>query len=256
MRFVPFTAGVLLVLLQVAVARSQTFRVETDIYVGSEKAPVLQTLTLFDADVVYDLVDGNVDEATVFDLERNRFILLDRKSQRKTELTKDEVLGYVGDVKNVVTREKPVLFAAANPVFQESYDEATHWLTLSSDHLTYRALGSVPSEEGIVARYQEFANWSARLNVLIKGSLPPFARLELNRQLAERGFVPSEVERTTVDGSGFLAKKSLIRAQHHFNWSLSNTDRGRIDKIGEELASFSPVSLVEFRQTPAVAKAE
>jgi hypothetical protein len=70
-------------------------------------------------------------------------------------------------------------------------------LTLTSPHITYR-LETVPARTAeTVQQYREFSDWYARFNAMFNlGSTPPFPRLAVNKELARRGLVPTEVTLT------------------------------------------------------------
>ena len=102
----------------------------------------------------------------------------------------------------------------------------------------------------VVAAFRYFADQFARLNALRPGNLPPGARLELNKALAERKLLPLEIARTIPPANPLvnpLAKKLVVRSRHLPNWSLSGEDRKKIDRAGTYLAQFSSVSFEEYR---------
>jgi hypothetical protein len=226
----------------------QDFRVETDVFRDKDKHPVLRTLTLFQGEVVYDFVVGGDERITILDVGRGRFIFLDVSRKTKTTITRDQVLEYVSQVKGLVTPDHPLLYASMQPKFERSADDQDGWLTLTNPVLTYQVRGTTPPDRITVDRYRQFADWSAQLNLLLQGSLPPAARMELNRELADLGEVPVQVVRTTTSGAGLLGKTYVLRAKHLYNWSLSNTDHKRIERVGSYLATFSPISLLEYRR--------
>ena len=127
-------------------------------------------------------------------------------------------------------------------------------MTLGSETLTYRVQGSQPKVAQAVSGYQQFADWYARLNSLRPGSLPPFARLELNKAVAEQGWIPEEVELTVAPAQRLLGRALVLRSRHLANWRLSNTDRKRIETAGKQLAEFQSVSFSEYRRSLELAK--
>jgi len=150
----------------------------------------------------------------------------------------------------VHARELEGAFAfAANPEFDEEVDHNTDWLTLSSRLLTYRARCATPKLPSAVTSYRSFADWYARLNATRPGSLPPFARMELNRAIAQRDQVPEEVELTVQPKIRFVGRKLVVRSRHLFNWRLSNTDRKLIDQAGTHMADFEAVTVREYRRS-------
>ncbi|NLF71909.1 MAG: hypothetical protein GX575_23000 [Candidatus Anammoximicrobium sp.] len=226
---------------------TEDFRVETDVFLGGEKEPVAQNVTLFSGGLVYDFPLIGPQEITVFDGARGRFVLLDVPRKIKSTLTTQELLQTTAAIK-IQAQGLDGLFAfAADPQFQGKADDQDGWLTLSSSLLSYRAKGIKPKLAATADVYRDFADWHARLNATRPGNLPPFPRLELNRTLAERQQVPEEVELTVEPKSRWAGRKLVVRSHHIFNWRLSNTDRKRIETAGTYMADFQAVSFQDYR---------
>jgi len=232
----------------------EVFRMETEVFVADEPKPVVEYLTLFTESTIYDFRVTKPEEMTVFDLQRNRIVVLDPTSKRKTTISTDEILQFTAAIKAEVNESNPIFFAAAHPQLESTADDDGSWLTLSSKHLTYRVKGAKPKHASATRRYQEFADWSARLSAMRLGNLPPFARIELNKVAAERGWVPEEVERV-VNPAKLGQRKQEVHSTHLVNWTLSEDDRKKIEKVGDHLASCREVSISEFREHGNVTKA-
>jgi hypothetical protein len=229
-------------------ATAEDFRIETDVFLGAEKEPVAQNVTLFTGSLVYDFPLIGPQEITAFDVSRGRFILLDVPRKIKTTLQTQELLEITAAIKVQAQGMDGVFAFAAAPQLNRAVDESSGWLTLSSSLLTYRAKGVKPPRPGAAATYREFADWYARLNATRPGNLPPFPRLELNQLLAERQEIPEEVELTVEPKNRWAGRKLVVRSRHIVNWRLSNTDRKRIDTAGSYMADFQAVSFQEYRQ--------
>jgi hypothetical protein len=230
----------------VAQLAAQEFRVETEVFVGEIVEPVSESLTIFSGEVVYDFLLGPSEEITVFDMTRARIYLLDTQRQLKAEITTADLLEFCDRIKTRTAADHDAsLFA---PLFQHSFDEERSLLTLASDRMTYAAKGATSKQPGAALRYQQFADWYARLNTLKPGNLPPFGRIELNKALAERDLIPIEIKRTVTVDRPLSDKKLVARSQHTATWLISNTDRKRIDTAGNHLSKFRKVSTKEYWQ--------
>ncbi|MFO0902776.1 MAG: hypothetical protein U0939_07235 [Pirellulales bacterium] len=236
-------------------ARAQdVFRVETDIFVGKQ-TEALQYLTLFTGRNVYDFRVTKPEEITVYDWQRNRIVLLDPARKWKASVSTDEVLAFTAALKSHVTESNPIFYAATHTGFGEPQETDDGWLSLGNKYVTYRFKGQAPKHAESVARYREFADWSARLSAMRPGNLPPFARIEANKWIAERGWLPEEVERS-IDPNKVGVRKVEVRSRHLANWILSESDQKRIDRVGDHLASFQEVTFQEFRDAAIVAQSE
>jgi len=238
-----------------ASARGDDFRVETKVYQETETEAAFETLTVFSGDVVYDFVLGrNSDQVeakivTVFDPRHGRIVLLDADRKMQAELTTQQLADFSASIRKLATDDREnELF---NPVFTVTFEEATSQITMTSSELTYRVEGESPKDRTAAKRYSNFADWFARLNAA-RGNVPPFGRIELNRILNEKGLLPVKIERTAmlpvqIEGTALRKKKkSTARSEHASYWTLSNTDRRRIDHAGHLMANLRTVSLKEY----------
>ena len=230
---------------------SQDFRVDTDVFLGDAKEPVSETLTIFAGDVVYDFILNGPEEITIFDVNRGRIVLLDSARSVRATLTTDQLLQLSAAMKSVGGAEERQTLL--NPQFASRFDEPTSQLELTSAGLIYRAKGIKPKVDTAVQRFQQFADWYARLNAVRPGNLPPFGRIELNQSLAEHHLVPEEIERTIIVDRSLGDKQYRARSRHTFIWTLSSTDRKRIERAGREQSAFRAVNPAEYWQVARVA---
>jgi len=228
----------------------EEFRIETEVFVDNGKEPAVETVTIFAAGVVYDFLRTGVEEITMFDRYRNRLVLMDTQRKVKTELALDSILAYVAQMKTQLTENDQEYLTGEE---MQATDGPDGWLALSNGRVTYRATGIAPKSKEAAVEYQQFADWYARLNAMRRGNSPPFARIQLNSELAARGLVPKTVERTIVQKRGLQEKKQVLRSEHLANWRLSQSDRKLIDRAGGFLADFVDVPFREYVQLPEVA---
>lgn len=228
-------------------ARSaEEFRCDTEIFVAAEKEPVQATLTIFTGAVVYDFLLGKKAEATeitVYDLGRGQLTLLDTRRKLRTTIATDDLLKFTAAFKTVKA-ESDLFKFCSQPEFAETFAE--NKLTLASKQLTYRADCLQPEQEGAAHQYRQFADWSARLNGMRPGNLPPFPRLKLNESLVSQGMLPADIERT-ISTTHFTGRRTeTIRSSHRFNWTLSRSDRERRDKVDDLLIEYKPASVEDY----------
>lgn len=234
-------------------AEGLEFRVDTEIFMAEEKKPILQQLTIFSADgTVYDFSLTATPEVTVFDPRRGRFTLLDEARKTKAIITTQELLDFTLELEKQAAKEKNTPFAfAAAPHFDTTVNEIERQgqpmteLRLTAKPLSYTALGLKPTDPDAVKMYRHFADWCARLNSTRGGNLPAAARLELNREFAERDLLPFEIVRTTPSPKP-LGKKQEAKSEHRFNWSLCGEDQKKITHAGDMMATFTVVSYTDY----------
>jgi hypothetical protein len=226
------------------IAFAGDFRVKTEVYVGDQKEPVAESLTLFSGSVVYDFLLTGPEEITVLDTKRGRFLVLDPARRVRTTVTTDQLRRFAAAIKTYGGRSSLDFFL--NPKFEVGLDGQEGWLTLSGEQMTYRVKGIEPKYPDAARRYQQFADWCARFNATQPGNLPPFARIQLNQALAEKGLMPSEVERTIDLADGLVGRKQKVRSRHSAVWVLSKKDRDELARADRYLADFRTVSLQDY----------
>jgi hypothetical protein len=238
------------------VASGQDFRIDSELYVVGEKEPFQETLTIFTQGRVYDFVLTEPKETTVFDSQRGRFTLLDESQRLRTDISTQDVLDYALALSTQSAQSKDELFKfAAVPAFEPAYREYEEngqqlsEIKLIGPVMQYVAVGRHPERPEMAKAYRFFADWYARLNAA-HGNLPPEARLELNKQLADHDLIPSEVTRTIVPANP-LAKKIEVRSKHLVNWTLSATDHTKIETASDQMVNFRTVSFKQYRAAPA-----
>ena len=231
------------------------FRIATEVYVGEANEPAVETITLFSGGLVYDFLQYDHEgvhreEFTIFDLQRNRIVLLDPQRRVQTTLTPEFVMDFVAQMKARLGESGRAEFA--DPKFELHYDGETRQLVLKNDHIQYQVKGMRPKTQESFRQYVEFADWCARVNALRPGNSPPFARLRINAELADRNWLPTEVVRTIYYRRGLRRREYVVRTRHRASWVLSQSDRRRIDRAGTAMASYDSVPYVDyFRLRPA-----
>jgi len=236
---------------------AEEFRIDTEIFIGDEKEPAAEMLTIFAQGLVYDFQLLGPEEITMLDTVRGRFTLLDPARKVKCGLGVQDVLqqALALDAHAAASKDALFMFAAA-PQFETKVEQATEngqpivRLSLTAKPMEYAVVARPSERPEAVHAFRYFADQFARLNAMRPGNLPPGARLELNKALAERKLLPLEITRTILPANP-LSKKVVVRSRHLVNWSLSGEDRKKIDRAGTYLAEFSAVNFEDYRSASA-----
>jgi hypothetical protein len=229
-------------------AAAQEFRVENRIYIADDTAPASSSVTLFTSDAVYDFL-ADTDETTVFDVAAGRIVLMAPESEVRTEWQTEQLAEYTAEFKSWASEHKdPLLKFLAAPEFKETRGRAGKTVKLSSRLLVYDVSTERPDSAAAAQRYAEFSDWFAQLNFLTRRETPPFARMRLNRSLAEVGVLPVEVRKLLTPTKG---EPQRLRSTHEITWSLSSADRRRIDGARQQLATLKPVPHSEYERLAA-----
>jgi hypothetical protein len=220
---------------------AQQFRIESEVFAGDEEDdPASTNLTIFNDGVVYDFALTPTEQVAVLDESQSKFVLLDPQRRVKLTITLDEVLQLVAALKTSkrIHDKDPFLF---EPKFEVGFDDETQELSLSSDRMTYKVKGEKPNDQNAMQAYRGFIDWYVRLNAVDPRKMPPFARLELNRELTERQIIPTEVKFSFRVSESALSRTMEMRSVHHVVWQISQRDRDRIDTVRHQWVTFEEV---------------
>lgn len=233
------------------------FRVSNEIFAEGREEPIMKTLTLFTDETVYDFAYADakgdvIEQATLYDFTRNRFILVDYVANAKVEITQEMLLRYLAELTNQVESKDPLLKEAANPKFEITQDE--NLIKFTGDRIKYEVKTFSPTHKSAAADYLRFADWSARLTTLQFGQ-PPMARIAVNRELAKESLMPKQVVLIRSQGPIWENAKKL-RSEHIYDWQLTKTDAKRIETLDTKMAKIETLSWADFNAKKAAAKPE
>lgn len=233
------------------------FQVTTEIFVGREATdPSTRNSTTFRDAIVYDF-SLDTGAITIFNTETGRFILLDARRRLKTELSTRDLLAYAqwvrGESKN---SDDPLLQFCAAPDFRVVPGEGDVAWKFASNILTYRVQLDNETDEEAASQYRAFCDWFARLNAMTNpGSLPPFARMEVNAHLEQHGALPKSIYLNVAPHARFGNREFYVRSEHTFRRGLTASDLAEIEKAERYLVTFKQVTLESYRE-PVVAGGE
>lgn len=239
--------AVVLSLLASSQIRADDFRVDSRVFVGKESKPQSSNVTLFQGSHAFDFLD-QPRQIAFYDLARGRIVLADPARSVKAEVSRATLDAFCDNLRHLEKRtDDPILDFALRPSFDESSDEESSERIFTSKYLTYRVKPLTGELEGMVERYRQFSDASARLNAMVnRGSLPPFPRLLVNQSLEKSGHVPALVRLTISPASLVGGRTVALKSEHEFRPRLLDSDQRRIDEAGELLGRAKLVGLGEF----------
>lgn len=216
-----------------------------------------QSVTLFHAGKVYDYMQ-QIGEVIVHEPAENQFVIFSfNGNDQATTLhfselqrflkvahseTQEHLQRLAAEGESTARRRQAMQFQL-DPRFEESYDPARKALTLISPLLRYEVVTEKVDRPQVTRQYLQYADWAARMNyVLHSGSLYPSVRLQVNRSLAERELIPTQV-RLLLDGEVPLH----LKAEHKFEWTLGTIDKSMIGKC-EKARTSESTRWVNFQQ--------
>ncbi|MEK6234035.1 MAG: hypothetical protein N2C14_04930 [Planctomycetales bacterium] len=240
-------------------ATGQNFRIETKVYLTpkeqGKETLVSENLTIFRGGIVYDFLKHQPGarpsgDVTILDPtpRGQRMIVMDPNRQVKIEMPWKEIDDFLRKVHAAAEgNDDPFIRFLANPKFTEGWDARAKRLVLSSDWMKYDLQTTDFPDDGARRQYRDFRNWYAKLNCMSNPlSLPPFARLEVNRHLDHRKQIPREVRLVL-----FLQERHVkIRSMHAIQWNLTQADAEQIRQADKQYKDFKTISFPEYHRQP------
>lgn len=217
-----------------------SFRVETDLFEGEGSTPQSQHLILFDAGVAYDLPVGLGDIITVFDIPRERVILLHKTTRVRTSISTETLIQIAAQTR--AAAEKSGASEGLGMNAKVVNGSAPDTVMVDFGNSRYEVTGQSVRNPAVAAEFSSFTSWAARLNIARHVGAPPFARITLAEYFATQNQLPRDLKLSVKQGF----KTRTFRAQHMFVERLSDLDRTKITEVGSMLASYQEVDFSSF----------
>lgn len=219
-----------------------SFRIETELFEGTQTKPQSQHLLLFDAGVVYDLPMGTGSTITVFDPARSRVMLLHKVQRVRTSISTDSLIQVSAQARSAAMAAGSARSLGLDARVTKA--DAPDTYIIEFDGTKYSATTQPALVDGVAAEYAAFTVWACRLNIARHVGPPPFARMTLADFLAAENALPRQVKLDVRRG----LKTRTYRSENLYVGRLSDLDRKRISEVGDMIASFNEV---EFSAFPA-----
>ena len=216
-----------------------SFRVETDLFEGDATAPQSQHLILFDSGVAYDLPVGQAPVVTVFDIPRNRVVLVHKISRVRTAISTDTLIKMTAQLRAAAADQSGDPLGLNAKVVLDS-TTASYILEFGANR--YEATGQLVSDPAIAAEFSSFTAWASRLNIVRHVGSPPFARMTLADYLAAQNLLPRVLKLDVKRGF----KTRTFRSENLVVERLSDLDRKKISDVGGMIATFNEVEFSDF----------
>lgn len=219
-------------------ALAPSFRVETELFEGTQVKPQSQHLLLFDSGVIYDLPLGTGSTITVFDPQRSRVMLLHKIQRVRTSISTESLIQISAQTRAAAAESGANLGLTARVVQADSPD--TYCIEFGGTK--YTATIQAATSEQAAAEYAAFTVWACRLNLARHVGSPPFARMTLADFLAAEKAWPRQIKLDVQRG----LKTRTYRSENLYVGRLSDLDRKKISDVGQMIASYAEVEFAAF----------
>lgn len=232
-----------------ATPASDNFRIDNAVFAGDRTEPPCESSTIFCDGIVYDCMKDPA-ETIVFNSHTGRFTLLNVGKQTRAELTTKELIDFSDWLRRNAFKssDQSIRFLAA-PKFDVRFDRFGNELSLDSTWVKYHLTVLPVERPTTVEQYREFSDWCARLKPLLSpGSPPPFGRMAVNAELADRHAIPKEVTLTLVSLKESNRQQRTIGSEHRLVRLLEQADYARMADARQQMSRFKRVTFEQYRK--------
>lgn len=217
-----------------------SFRVEIEIFEGTQPKPQSQHLLLFDSGVIYDLPIGVGTTATMFDPSRSKVMLLHKTQRVRTSISTDSLIQVSAQARAAAIDAGAEESLGLNA--RVAAKEVAGEYAIEFGDTKYTVKSQKTLADGVAAEFAAFTVWACRLNLARQVGSPPFARMTMAEFLAAEEVLPRQISLEVRRG----LKTRTYRAEHLYVGRLSEPDRKKIADVGQMIASYEEVQFSEF----------
>jgi len=217
-----------------------SFRVEIEIFEGTQVKPQSQHLLLFDSGVIYDLPIGIGTTVTFFDPSRSRVMLLHKAQRVRTSVSTESLIQVSAQARVAAIAAGAEKSLGLNARVASVGSSGNYAIEFGDTK--YSVTSEQTLAEGVAAEFAAFTVWACRLNLARQVGSPPFARMTMAEFLAGEKVLPRQISLEVRRG----LKTRVYRAEHLYVGRLSDLDRKKISEVGQMIASFEEVEFAEF----------
>lgn len=217
-----------------------SFRVEIEIFEGTQTKPQSQHLLLFDAGVIYDLPIGIGTTVTVFDPVRSRVMLLHKTQRVRTSIATQSLIQVSAQARSAAIDAGAEQSLGLNARVAPAASGTDYVIEFGDTKYSVKPQPAIA--EGVAAEFAAFTVWACRLNLARQVGSPPFARMTMAEFLASEKELPRQISLEVRRG----LKTRTYRAEHLYVGRLSDLDRKKISEVGQMIASYEEVDFAGF----------
>ena len=168
------------------------FTVVNRIYEEGVKQPVAEHRLVIEGGVVYDFDQREESQIVIFDPVRESVTLINKQAQTQTLISTRELIKITAGTKAAASTQKQQEQLGISATVTSS--EQSNRVSIHFAGIEYDVTTQVPKEPWMATDFARFSDMAARLNLLRRQGLPPFARMTLGDHLARRGLMPHHTQ--------------------------------------------------------------
>ncbi|MEO1614288.1 MAG: hypothetical protein AAFV88_00475 [Planctomycetota bacterium] len=209
---------------------------------GSEKV-FDRRVVIFYANKAYDFAMLAPNDVTVVDPVGGHVTMLSRKQNVRSVIPHLELVEATGRMRAYLVKEKRGKeLGVGVPVQVIAGEDGNSHYEVAFTGKKYTSTVSKPLASDHAARFAEFNEWVARVNLYRRLGSPPFARMALGSQISDDGLIPGEIE-LQIDAEG---QKRRYVTRYTFAKKLTRDDQKRVDDAAGMMTLYTSVPPANF----------
>lgn len=216
----------------------QTFTVTTKIYADNPDTPAAHHRLIFDSGVIYDLDVIDADHVAIYDPAAKQVTLMDLGEQTKTNVSTDELLEITAGAKAAATT--PELRGQLGLDAEVTSSLRLQGYAISFAGIEYDVSVQTPQHRWMSTDFGRFSDLTAKLNLIRREGVIPFARMTLGSHIAAAGEIPLETQLKITRGDETTSFRSTATIG-----KLSDEDRETISDLRGRLSLYRDVPLAK-----------
>ncbi|MGB7327052.1 MAG: hypothetical protein WBD31_19405 [Rubripirellula sp.] len=223
-----------------ALGQSTPFCVTVKTFSGAALEPSAEHRIVFDNGLVYDLPQIDPSTVTLYDPAQGRVTLLDRPRQVQTTISIDDLINVTAQARAAAEAdEQKKEQLGLNARVQTSNRMVGYSIQFGG--ATYHTSTQKPSNPAMAADFGQLSDLAARLNLVRRHPLPPFARMTLNDRVTSAGEIPLETTLTLKRGDQTDEYRSTMAIGE-----VTEADKTAMIEIQGMAGLYKNVPLAEF----------
>lgn len=226
------------------VAASDAFQVTieiSEVLEGQADQPQDRHLVLFKDGKAYDFALTKPHDVTVVDPAGGQIVLLSRDQHVKSTIPNQDIVTAAAKFRVFAINEKmETRLGLDAQVFPPTGANSNYKIGFGPYH--YEANAVAPTLPMQPARFAEFTDWVARVNLIRRLGTPPFARITLGQAIAADGLVPATLTLQIKSDRHSRTFRSL----YTFKNELSTDAAKRLDEVAGMMTLYREVAPEAF----------
>lgn len=225
--------------MEMANAQSVPFCVSVKTFVGSSVQPAAENRIVFDNGLVYELPQLDPSTLTLYDPSQGLVTLLDRTNQVQSVVRIDDLVTATAQARAAADTDEKREQIGLNARVRTS--DRMIGYSIEFGGAVYHTSTQKPSSSSMASEFGRLSDLAARVNLVRRHPLPPFARMTLNDRITSAGEIPLETTLSLTRGDRTDEYRSVMTIGE-----ITPADQTAMKEVQGMMTLYKNVALVDF----------